>query len=276
MHKLFHQSLYLVFLLVLSNPLMSAPLKDKVASELLELSGFTHSLSQMPAGIKGGMEEARAKGSQIPAEVFDGLVKIMMDAFDPALLMGPIRNELSSQLTSVDGDKLLAWYNSDLGKRITAAEAKAGNIEALQEIQRLAPQLLEDKRLVGYATRIDKALKSTEMVVELQINTLMAVFTAMVTTAAPNPDQLINNFKNQLAASRPQINQAVHQQVLAASAYSYQDVDDAAMQKYISFLEKPHTERFYQSVFNGLGIAINNSMQSMSVSIDGLLKQHKK
>ena len=265
-----------ISLLLFACEVIASPMTSDQAKKILEISGFTETLAQMPEGIKAGIQEASASNKGVPQEFYDGVTRIMVDAFNPALLIGPIRNEVTSNLTKEDGEKLLKWFESEKGKRITAAEAKMNSMDAITEMQQQAQKLLANEKLVNYARRVDKAIQGTEMMVELQEKTALSVFTALVGGTAPDADKIISDFKAQIAAGRQQTYQAAQQFSILASAYAYQDVDDTLMIEYITFLEKPYTMKLYQSVVEGLNLAVDNSISAMQSAIKSFVDEMQK
>lgn len=265
-----------ILFFLLTFQVIAAPMTSDQAKRILEISGFTETLAQMPEGIKAGIQEASASNQGVPQEFYDGVTKIMVDAFNPALLIGPIRNEVASNLTKEDGEKLLKWFESEKGKKITAAEAKMNSMDAIAEMQQQAQTLMANDKLVTYAKRVDKAIQGTEMMVELQEKTALSVFTALIGGTAPDADKLISDFKAQVAASRQQTYQAAQQFSILASAYAYQGVDDTLMMEYITFLEKPYTMKLYQSIVEGLNLAVDNSISAMQSAIKTFVDEMRK
>ncbi|WP_157954003.1 DUF2059 domain-containing protein [Microbulbifer sp. A4B17] len=247
---------------------------DKVAGldKLLLLSGFTKQIEELPGVVKSGFEEGAQKGAPIPEDELKRILESVDKTILPSVIMNEARSSLSESLTEKDIEALLVWYESDLGKKITAAEEKASTGEAYQELMVNAQQLMLDTKRIEVATRIDQLVGATDMAMEMQATTGIAVYSAIMTMMAPGQDINLDAYKAQMEAMKPQMRQSIEQLVAVSFVYTYQGIDDASLAKYEEFLSKPETKKFNSSAIKGLNKGFAEVVGRWSGDLASILK----
>ena len=118
-----HQyKLLLVAIFFFASSLSYADASDESINKLLDLSGLTMQVDQFPGLIKAGMEQVKQQGTPIPDSEYSSMVNSADESILPSEIIEGIRVSLKKSINEKEVQKLLAWYESDLGKEITHAE----------------------------------------------------------------------------------------------------------------------------------------------------------
>ncbi|MBI5206077.1 MAG: DUF2059 domain-containing protein [Nitrospirae bacterium] len=236
-------------------------------NRLMTLSGLHKQVAEFPGMVRAGVEQAKQQGSPIPDAEFDKITRSIESAFQPSEILSTIGIELKNSISESEAKGLLAWYESDLGRKITKAEEDASTPAAYQKMIKEAQSLLVDKKRVEIAKKLDGLLNSTDMVMQIQENAGIAVFTAI--SKAMNPDQPVHieAFKSQMLAQKQQMRANIEQLVIVTYVYSYKDIDIDSLKKYVEFNERPNTRRFNNSVIKGMKHALNKAIDKMATSL---------
>jgi hypothetical protein len=273
--KILTKGASLLILLFFTNFAFSGEITEDSLNKLMALSGLDKQISELPGIIQAELEQAKQQGTPIPDTEFNEVKSSIVRAFEPSVILSTIGLEIKKNIPEQEAKDLLAWYESDLGRQITKAEEDASTHVAYQEMIKNAQALLADEKRVESAKKIDRLIDATGMAMQLQENAGLAVFTAIST--AMNPGQSVNteDFKALMSAQEQQVRANVEQFVLLSFVYSYRDIDMASLDKYISFLERPNTKKFNDSVIKGLTHALNKSIDGMAKSLAVVFKNNE-
>jgi hypothetical protein len=138
-----------------------------------------------------------------------------------------VKAALAIELSSADVEQLLSWYVyvSDLGRQITQAEANSSTADANSKILALKSKLLTNTERLDFAQRFDQLLGASDMNIELQKHSSVAIFSAMMTAAHPQQVIGISLFLDQIAALSEQSRPVIEKNILLAFIYAYQDIE---------------------------------------------------
>ena len=263
-------------MLFLSSAVVSAQISDKTIDKLISLSGLSKQLEQLPGTVRAGIMQARQQGMSIPDAQFTEMADIVSNSFAPPFMLKAIHSEIKSNVTASDSKQLIEWYESKIGKRITQTEENASTPDAYKKMLTEAKSLLANENQMAIARRVEKAINSVDMAMQMQENAGIAVYTAIVTAANPGKQVDVEPFRAQLTSQRQQIRARMEQLILLSLVYSYKDVDVDTMNKYIAFLESPKTQKFNASVMKGMSEAIKLSTELMAQSLVSVFKPKEK
>ena len=270
--KKFNSAILSALLVLFSTTSMAAAISDASIDKLLALSGLNKQMEQLPGTVRAGIAQARQKGANIPDAEFTEMTNIIVNSFQPANMIKAIRTELKNNLTTADSKALLSWYESKEGKMIASTEEAASTPESYNQMIKDAKTLLADEKKLAMARRIENALNSVDMAMQIQENTGIAVYTAIMTAVDPTKKPEVEPFRSQMSAQYPQIRARLEQFIHLTLIHSYKNVDDATMNKYAAFLEKPATRKFNKGVMEGMTNAIKFSTELMAQDMAQLFK----
>ena len=271
------QGFLLITMVLLASIIWAGDITDTSLDKLMSLSGANKQLAEIPGMLRMIMEQTRQQdGIPISDEEFENLVKFMVDTFQPSEILSAMRMEIRNDLSESEAKGLIAWHESDLGKRITKAENEASTPAGVQNFIREAQSLAADEERMGIARRFLTLSNTVDMLLQLQEKTALAVITFF--SKINNPDKPVNveAFKAQISAQQQQTRGPLEQQLAVFGAYVYKDIDINSLEKYIEFLGLPNTKKFINSGTKGIfdGFAKCNE-KMLKISEDLIEKKRK-
>jgi hypothetical protein len=222
----------ILLLLCFTTPLCLAQASDETIDKVLELSGLVEQVSQIPGQIMMGMEQARLQGAAIPEDFHNAMLATVESSIAPSDIIEEIGNSLQQQISDSEAQDLLAWYQSDLGRKITAAEEKASSPDAFQQMVQEAQIHLANSERVKFAKTIDSLLGATDMAVGIQEYTGIAVYSAIMTAMQPGVPLNLDRLKAQISASSAQTRAALQQMIILNLVYAYRTIDTEELARY--------------------------------------------
>ena len=270
------RSFLLALVLCVMPPISPAEVADDDIDLLLKLAGVTDQVNRFPQLIKDGMRQAQLDEALISQRDFSAMLIRTDDTIVPEEILQEVRHALQKALSEEDIERLLAWYRSDLGRQITALEARAGMPEAVAQMEGLASDLLEESERVEFAQRIDRIVGATELTVNIQEYTGVAVFSAI--TMALRPDSAyeeIARFRKQMADMRSMFREPTERMVIASFVYTYRPLDAAELEEFEAFLRRADTMRFNRTVVEGLGRGLGRSIDSWAQALAMIFTQRE-
>lgn len=274
MKKGLQRAALLLIIMFIPSLVWAGDIAGDSTAKLMALSGLNKQVGEFPGMVRAGMEQANRQGSPMPDAEFKEMQKSIEDSFQPSEILSTIAKEIKKNISDSEAQDLLAWYESDLGKRITKAEEDASTPAAYQEMIREAQSLLANENRVNQAKMIDNLVNATDMTMQLQENTGVAVLTAISMVMKQEQQVNIDAFKAQMSAREQQIRAQLEQYVVVTFLYCYKDIDTASIDKYINFLERSNTRKFNDSVIKGMKSALNKSVDKMAKSLAVVFKKY--
>jgi hypothetical protein len=271
----YQYNLLLVAMFFFVSSLSYADVSDESINKLLDLSGLTMQVDQFPGLIKAGMEQVKQQGTPIPDAEYSLMVKSVDESILPSEILEEIRASLKKSIGEQEAKKLLAWYESDLGKEITRAEEKASKPEAYQEMMQSAQSLLENSERVKFADRLDVLLGATDMTMSIQEYSGIAVYSAIMTAMQPGKLVNIEPFKAQMDAASAQTRAAVKQMVTISFVFSYQNIETEHLRKYEYFLKDATTMKFNRSIMDSMNKGLESSVLKWADALALIFKNKK-
>jgi hypothetical protein len=226
-------------LLLCLNSSVSFAASDALVTRLLNDSGITRQVGELPGAIKMGMQQGMQQAPGLPVQKQQMMLQSVDANILPADILTVVRSTLKSTLTDEEAEALLQWYESKTGKQVTAAEEQAATPEAYMQMQQQAQQLAADAPRVAYAQKIDKLTGATDMAIELQVQTGLAAYSGMMTVLQPNKPLNIEQYKAQQSAQMTQMRPMMEQMVALAGVYAHRSIEMEKLEQYAGFLSKP-------------------------------------
>jgi hypothetical protein len=271
-----HQyKLLLVAIFLFASSLSYADVSDESINKLLDLSGLTMQVDQFPGLIKAGMKQAKQQGTPIPDAKYSSMVNSADESFVPSEIIEGIRISLKKSINEKEAKKLLAWYESDLGKEITRAEESASTPDAYQQMMQSAQSLLENSERVEFANRLDVLMGATEMTMGIQEHIGIAVYSAIMTAMQPDAPLNIEPFKAQMDAESEQTHAAIKKMVTISFVYSYKNIKTKNLKKYEAFLNDATTMKFNKAIMDSMNGGLESSVSKWADLLAQIFKSKK-
>lgn len=219
------------------------------AEWLMRKSGFWDQLAGLAPQVRAGFGAALARANPGEADSPEARrVKQLIDtAYGAPRLRATSRDALAQRVDAAQVPALQRWYDSELGQRVSALEARAASDardpqEVLREGRVLADALTPQRRQL-----IDDfiaATRSADVMVSISVNTLMAL-QAGVGGVMPEAVGLEpNQMRAMLEAQRPEMLKNAAELSLAMYAKTYDSLPTADLASYVAFLQSREGRHF--------------------------------
>ena len=233
--------------------LSHADSKEDNLDHLLRISGLEHQIEQFPEAVRAGFLQSN---DQDENPLSEELAALFLESAErtllPSVILSEVRDSLRQSLDNEDIETMISWHETDLGHRIVMAEKNASRPEAYLEILEQSESLMQDSQRMAVAVRFDELLGITELMMEIQEVVSTAVFAAMMTALEPNQSFDLDEYRSQMQAMAPMMEAGMRQLVVLSLIYTYQDIDDASLADYETFLNLPVAKRFNDSYASAL------------------------
>jgi len=243
--------------------------------KIMTFSGINQQISEIPNSIIKGIESSQDQAATVmPDAFYDDLKKIMEKAFLPAEILKTIGQEIKRNLQEAEARKILEWYESDIGRKITKAEELASTPEAIEEMRRQTVFLISDQERLSLAERKEDVLHATDMLLRINENTVMVVFSTFSSIKEPAQREDVQSFKTQLSEQLQVGRSHVLEMIIVSNIYSYRNIDKTDIEKYVKFLESSEAQKFNKAKMNGMEKAFKQSAEKMSKSLAVITKKY--
>ncbi|MEM6709710.1 MAG: DUF2059 domain-containing protein [Pseudomonadota bacterium] len=225
--------------------------------DLIELSGLTVQLTtDGDEAAAAFLEEFEASGTPMPGREFVDMVREFFRGIDYAPLMKTV---LAEGLSRRQTRRLLRWYRSDLGRRITALEVSAAQPEEMERMMAQLDSLLEDEDRLARAAKLDELLSLTDSLLSTTLTSQVAIVTGILRSSGVDETTLESTLKQIEAATLAEREQ-FEQLSQALGSYTYRALSDTEFDRYLEFLARPEAQRFYDLI---MGTLERQSMSDM-------------
>jgi hypothetical protein len=264
-------------LLVSAAVASAAGLPDVTVNKLMDLYGVSKQIATIPEAIITGFaeaeQEAGSSGNKSPLsdQDFKELNAAISGAFKADPLLQATAASIKKKVSEQDAKQVLAWLESDLGKKITQAEVDATNDQVHGNIMNDARTLMADKERVNLAHKLDQLLHATDDAVDFQVQ--LGTMLYVVMSRRLHPDQALDEaaIKKEVLSSISR--SSIEQSVILDFVYTYRKIDLHSLEKYIAFLDQPAARRFNDSIREGLMDGMNKCKDKAAESIAAMAKK---
>jgi hypothetical protein len=244
--------------------------------KLLQLIGVDNQLVSMPGAVKMALTQINQKGSKITQAQYQTLIRLVDKYILAADIKAHLKTQLSQKLTNQEVNALIGWYSSDVGKRLIAAETHASTPAAFGEMQQQAQPLLGDVNRVGFSKKMESIIGSTDMMVEMQISTTMAVYAGIRAITQAKSAITIDALRAQINGQKPAMKAQLEQLVLLISTYTWKDIGWADLAKYEQHLNTPASRKFIKAASDALVSGFDLSIAKWSEQVAQSVKAQPK
>ena len=220
-----------------------SPAELRALDHLLERSGLKGQLETLSAGVR-----AQFLRGQLRDQDRITIDRIVLAHFNAEVLYSRVALELARDVDAAKLAEALAWYDSPLGRRVTAVELAARfagerNASAAPEADR------PSAGRVALVERLDAGLGASETTVDITV----AVVRSLVEALQPSLPALANlsrsQLDEQLAVARNRTLAVFKPAYIAGMLVAYQSLSDAELAAYLRFVES-EAGRWYMSQTN--------------------------
>jgi hypothetical protein len=235
---------------------------------LMQKSGLSEQIKHIPGVIRDGVIESnREAGGDLSDSEMAELLTRVAEAFDAKVLLDTVERHMQENLSKAEIMTILKWVDSPLGRKISRMEAESSTPEAYLEIRRLSERPLKKSGRVALLSKLDEAVKATEVGLSISIN-LQVAFILAVTAELPEDQRpSYDRIMAEINRDRPRMRQAMERETIAGFLYAYRQLTDDEIGKYIAFAESEAGRKYNAVTSEGLnsalmqaGLALGNKM----------------
>ena len=221
--------------------------------ELMTASGLAALTDQLAPNLKFGMEQAAADEANVPEETRQAMLTATDQIFGGERVRRQLATELAGKLTKAQVAELMIWYDSEVGRRISAAESAAGSPDALEAMGAMAGTLMQDPTRVVLMQQIEAAAHVTDTSMEVMQKVQLALLVGTSSTLDPEGRLDLEDAAALITEQTEGYREQVAQLSVLSLLYAYRDVPEADLQAYKAFLEQPAAMRFHVATNAALG-----------------------
>lgn len=232
----------------------SAHAADFTPSALIEKSGLGIHLDFMPRSMKIGLGHSLKNASvNLSTEQIRDIHAVFDRAYAPPKLRAMVAERISARISAEQGNRMIAFLDSPLGKRVVEREARLAQPRIQAEIQENAAQIIAEvgantSRLALYSS-LDQAMESTRRAVATYIGSMLANNAAIILKTPDAPSKpTLQQIRKELEAQRFAITAAMSQAMLSNTAYAYKDLSESELNSYLRFALSPEGKAYFKEL----------------------------
>lgn len=235
------------------------------SSDLIRTIGLDNVFVQFGRSIAGS---PRQYGIADP-EFLDAWESSAVSAFSDGKLNARLEASLAQTLDNAELAGIDSFLTSPFGERVTRLEQASQAIAADQQVAILAKGqtlywAVSERRKAQFEELL--SLSGAEMTFAVIGESLRGMALGLRLSAGDieTPwEEIDNSVKLQLAGMKQSLAEAAH----AALAYTYNDLTDAELEDYLSFLRTPAARKFYDTATLAVGDIIRQTMFELGESV---------
>ena len=211
------------------------------------------SLGSMPAHIRQLFSADTA--AKLSDEELNAVTAAAKRGFRIDVFEAPALSALAANLDPPTVKKVDAFLESDLGRRMVAADTATATLEE-PKIDKImngeisAPSTPQRDDLFD---KLERASHSTESTVQIFLSMGQAVAIGTAVGSGRDKASVAQSARKSGEASRPELEQSMREPLRRYLAYSYRDLSDADLKHLLTFLESPPGKRYVSAYIASLG-----------------------
>ncbi|MCA9392967.1 MAG: DUF2059 domain-containing protein [Candidatus Omnitrophica bacterium] len=231
---------------------------------LMKLSGITEQYGDMLDDVAAGLELQRDYFSMLSDEDFSSMAEQVVAIFQPDEILRGIRNEIARSLSDEDVARLIAWYQSDIGRKITDLEVQASTQESHRKMMAMKELQLSKTQRVAFARRFDELLKLSHFAMEyykIQQEAMVIALNGLLTS-----DELIDTeeYHRQVELYEDEIREQTEEMITVSIVFTYRWLSDGELEEYMQFNQQDYALKLSQAVFRGAVSAMRRMLEQMA------------
>jgi hypothetical protein len=237
-----------------------AAIDETVARQIYVESGARQQLADVGAQFPQEIRSSAEQSERTLPFTADEMEEAARGAYSTEATEKLVIAELQSQLQPADADEVLRWLRGDVGRRFTALEIEAGRAEAQAKMQAYAQSLMNNpppESRQAIFESLQDALHTTEGATQLLMNMNLAIGIGFLDGGPEIDEAAIRKLRDTLETDRARMTTEVGPLMLVVLMYSYRDVPDADLQRYIDFARSPAGDRYHRAMIDGMDRALS-------------------
>lgn len=210
----------------------ASPAERRALDHLLEGSGLKVQLESLSASIR-----AQFLGSSLRDQDRVTIDRIVSARFDAEALYARIALELAHSIDAARLAEALAWYDSPLGRHITALELAAARLGGEHEVRVDAKTDRPSPGRLALVERLDAGLGASETTVDITVAIVRSLVRAFQPALPALASLSRGQLDEQLALARNWTVTRLRPPYIAGMLVAYRSLSDAELTEYLRFVE---------------------------------------
>jgi hypothetical protein len=253
----------------------SAQIEAASAERLLRKSGTLAQIDAIAPQFRAGFEDSLRKqpGSPLKQSEIARMSAVADRAFAASKMQSAVVATVAERMSAANLDALDRWYESELGKRMTAFEveaAKADQAQAIEAARQLVATLPAPR--IELVRELVAATRAADFIVDLTVNMTVAIAYGASLASSEVEVTPLNELRKLVLKDREQIAGAMNELLLAVYAKTYEKASDADLKSYAAFMKTAAGAQFTEAVI----VAFERSLMTGAADFGrGLVEQRK-
>ncbi|MCE3001052.1 MAG: hypothetical protein ACK59Y_00905 [Betaproteobacteria bacterium] len=242
---------------------------EKLVDQLLEVSGLSRQLAQIPEQAKMGARQSAVKSAD--AAVTAEIEKIVAESFKAERYQQRVREALTKDFERKRIESLNKAFAAPQVKKIVEIESKPMNGEELAAFAKEVSKKPLSAERVKLLSDFADTTRSHEFLVALFIGTARAMMIGIVGGDAA----AMKKFDADLEKNKAALMQGLRGMVLTISAFVYREVPDAELAEYAKLYESEDAKWMVAKVMNAIIEETRVSAEPAGIKIAEMGKARK-
>ncbi|MDX1635925.1 MAG: DUF2059 domain-containing protein [Marinobacter sp.] len=254
--------------LALSTRLQASELANSVISN----SALGVVIDQYPKMMTEGISQGLSQTGQLNPIVKAGISGMMTQAFDSTRMRRQVAQDLDQGMSQQALARVNDWYQSPLGEKVAALEARAAMPAAWRVIEEQGSALVsryQGSERARLFSDFDRASRATESAVDTAVAIQVGFATAMAAFNGAVVDTEV--VRQRVESQRTMLRGMVEQQVYAGYLYTYEQLSNEELREYIRFMKTEAGDRFNRVATESVQQAILEPIDAIAVGLARLL-----
>ncbi len=241
----------------------------------LEVSGCNRQIAHFPEIMKKGVEVAGRRYVRSSPEFVELLKRLVSRNFTVESMKSGIRSSLIAGLNDSELDTVLAFYKTDLARRITELEVKGSDPSIMERLNSFDPETVPAEKR-NEIDRIFTSLKFMENFIDTQ-ETVMIAMAAVMNSGLPeskrkSEQQILSAFRDRLKERNTYYERLVKNNLYII----YSEAGMQEIRQYRRFLETPEAQKVNRLFFYGKREALRKAAENFGRELMEEIKKNPK
>lgn len=249
------------------------------ASKVLRFTGVQQQIHAIPNYVLAGFDRSSSRNLATKRQAV--VRRALVQAFDANQIERRVTAKVSKDLSKETAGKIVAWLQTDLGRKISALEER-GWVSSVKQIEQVVAQLEKidlDKlernspqaARLKLVRRLDYSTNATETLVDLSEASAFGVATVLDASRPVDQRLGIDRLRVQIDQARPKLRSQSQRITVATFLLTYQTLTDAEMERYAEFLESDSGREYLTTTHDALKDALYEASETMNRNLSTLL-----
>ena len=255
----------------------AASTHEKLVSKYIELSGIEEILYSFPEQLEQTANQKSLTSTN--PERDQKVVEILKSAFDSSKAENELYLYLLDHTNPQHLSDMIDWLESPLGRKIKMYEVESSLPQEQANMLRYIADLQADppsqERIILLNT-LEEVSQTSELVATITIDMIKGMIWAIGKTL-PEEEQLnIQEAEEKIVEMKPVIKSSLRQQMVIASFYTYRDITNEELEKYIALYQSDAGKAEIEIVGAAISKVMTSWLSNAGETIVAYVEEEKK